>query len=778
MAISTVSTAIGTPKDGFYYADLTFDSSVVVPSPAVYVASLAVGSSLGMKSMVMAKSSSTLSNPDLLLMSYANPMDSSKTLNTVWTVDTTVTTSTSTGITYKYSSGDATYTGSITLVKNADSNGLIGLYVPIDANLNGTIALTMDATTLVNSASSAVGSAKSGYFYSDFITVDATTLTQETALLPTGSKYVANLAVSDTLGVSSMVLAKSASSTKPDTLLVSYAGTSASQTLNSVWTINANKTQALSSTQPNALVFTQSSGDSTYTGDITVLANADSNGQPIGVYVPIKQDLSIALTPQSTNSGNSGASGASAPADLSVSSGWNASNLTTVKLSDNSLSVSFDASVRTVNEDANNVGSRFFFIGASSHNVVNPQTGANQIDVVSTNANFNGGVLSVQITTPQVVDNPSVGVLRISGRQTVFSWNTGTGSLKYAVDATFSGSNVPVTSTSGSTAGAASTPSGLNLFEKADPISTVPSSQLSYVEIGTVVASPDGTQLRITFSDKATSDIVEMLLAHIGFSVINKASGTQTQDWSGFPATLDVKFSLSQAASGPAVEFTKTIAPQSVDESSAPTVDIQRFLNILDEINNPSGIKFAANTGPEINVYNPISFGGDRTTVADKEGDLAGGSMEVSFVQGANSFMRLGISTSTGVFKVDSTTREVSYSSDAKYYGQNATVNGTQVYALNNQTPGTQWQVIGTIDSTHKGKNGDSLLVNFNSNATVAIVQELASTVYVAVQDPTSYTNTTNWASAGGNKLIKVQITEAQGNVGFDTLPVIVVSHP
>ena len=681
---SIASTAVGTPKDGFYYADLTFDSSVVLPTPAVYVASLAVGSNLGVKSMVMAKSSSTASNADLLLMSYANPMDSSKTLNTVWAVDTTVTTSTSTGITYKYSSGDATYTGSITLVKNADAGDLIGLYVPIDANLNGSIALTMDATTLVNTASSAVGSAKSGYFYSDFITVDATTLTQETALLPTGSKYVANLAVSNTLGVTAMVLAKSASSTKPDTLLVSYAGTSASQTLNSVWAFNATKTQALASTQPNALVFTQSSGDSTYTGDITVLANMDSNGQPIGVYVPIKQNLSIALTPQSSNSGNSGASGSSgssgssganAPADLSVSSGWNASNLTTVKLSDNSLSVSFDATVKTVNEDANNSGARFFSISAATHNVVNPQIGTNQIDVVSTNANFNGGVLSVQITTPQVANNPSVAVVKITGRSTVFAWNTAAGTLSYSVDATYTGSNVAsssgtsatssagttatgstgtsagtaTTAVTGTTTGTSSTSSsGLNLFEKNDPINSVPSSKLTYVQIGTVTASQDGTQLSVTFNDKATSDIVEMLISNIGFSVVNKTTGSPTQDWSGFPATLDVKFSLSQAANGQAVEFTKTIAPQSVDESSAPTVDIQRTLNVLDELLNPNGTRFAGNTGAEINVYNPAKWGGDRMIVADKEGDLAGGSMEVSFVQGANSAMRLGISTSTG----------------------------------------------------------------------------------------------------------------------------------
>jgi len=618
MAINTASVTVGPAKDGFYYADLTFDNTVQVPTGAVYVASLAVGASLGVKSMVMAKSSSAATVADTLYISYANPLDSTKTLQSVWTLDLTPTTTTSPGLTYKYSSGDPTYKGNITLVKNLDSTAadtLIGLYVPIDTSANGKIALTMDTSTLANTSSSA------------------------------------------------------------------------------------------------------------------------------------------AVTTSS-----------SVPADLSVANGWNASNLTKVKLSDNSLSVSYYAAVKTVNEDANNQGARFFSIGAASRNVVNPQIGTNQIDVVSTNANFNGGVLTVQITTPQVTNNPSVAVVKIGGRTTVFSWNTTTGSLSYSADATYSGSDV------------ASTVTGFYLFEKNDPINTVPSSSLSYVQIGTVTTSQDGTQLSVTFNDKATSDIVEMLLSSLNFSVINKATGSPTQDWSGFPATMDVKFTLSQAANGSAVEFTKSIAPQSVDESSAPTVDINRNLNVLDELANPSGLTFGVNTGAEINVFNPRAWGGNKTTVADKEGDLAGGSMEVSFLQGASNYMRLGITNYSGVFKVEGTV--VSYASDAQYYGQNATVNGTSVASFSNKTPGTQWQIIGTLDNTHQGKNGDSLVIKFNGNATVAIVQELAASIYVAVQDPSSYANTTNWAASAGNKLIKVQVTDAKGNVGFDTLPVIVVSHP
>ncbi len=614
MAINTASVTIGPAKDGFYYADLTFDNTVQVPTGAVYVASLAVGTSLGVKSMVMAKSSATASVADTLYISYANPLDSTKTLQSVWTLDLTLTTTTSPGLTYKYSSGDATYKGNITLVKNLDSaavDTLIGLYIPIDTSANGKIALTMD-------------------------------------------------------------------------------------------------TNAVSST---------------------------------------------AVT-----------TGSGVPAELSVANGWNASNLTKVKLSDNSLSVAYDATVKTVNEDANNQGARFFSISAASRNVVNPQIGTNQIDVVSTNANFNGGVLTVQITTPQVANNPSVAMVKISGRSTVFQWNTANGMLTYAADATYTGSNV------------ASTASGFSLFEKNDPIDVGQNSSkyYSYFQIGTVTTSQDGTQLSVTFNDKATSDIVEMLLSHIAFSIVNKSTGSPTQDWSGFPATMDVKFSLSQAANGQTVEFTKSIAPQSVDESSAPTVDIQRTLRVLDELGNSSGMVFGVNTGAEINVFNPRTWGGNQTTIADKEGDLAGGSMEVSFLQGASNYMRLGITNYSGVFKVEGSV--VSYASDAQYYGQN--VPATSVASFSNKTPGTQWQVIGTLDNTHQGKNGDSLVIKFNANATVAIVQELAASIYVAVQDPSSYANTTNWAAAAGNKLIKVQVTDAKGNVGFDTLPIIVVSHP
>ena len=67
---------------------------------------------------------------DTLYISYANPLDSTKTLQSVWTLDLTLTTTTSPGLTYKYSSGDPTYKGDITLVKNLDSaavDTLIGL---------------------------------------------------------------------------------------------------------------------------------------------------------------------------------------------------------------------------------------------------------------------------------------------------------------------------------------------------------------------------------------------------------------------------------------------------------------------------------------------------------------------------------------------------------------------------------------------------------------------------------------------------------------------------
>ena len=808
MAINTASTAIGPVKDGFYYADLTFDSSVQVPSPAVYVASLAVGTHLGLKSMVMAKSTSSALNADTMYLSYANPMDSSQTLQSVWTVDTALTTPTSPGITFKYSSGDVTFTGSITLLKNIDSTAtntpVIGLYIPIDPNANGAIALTPQSSTtptgtqggssLIDTSSTLVPVAKAGFYYADLIA-------DPQAVVPASSTYVASLAVSSTLGVSSVVLAQTAQASKPDILQVTTPASTGGASVSSTWTYNKTLSDALPNNTVNALVFTHQGATSAE--QITVIPNFDSNQKVVGIYLPINTTtnaLSVVSSSPSSGGSTNPSGGGSAPIDYSVPNGWNAPNLTKVSLGDNSLSVAFDSTVKTVNEDANNSGARFFSISAATHNVVNQQIGNNQVDVVSSNANFNGGVLSVQITTTQSANNSSVAMVKIAGRSTVFAWNTSTGILAYCVDANYSGSNVPagvgsssatVTTSTGTSAssvaatvtGAASgtvssSSSGLNLFEKSDPINTVPNSKLSYIQIGTVTASQDATQLSVTFNDKATSDIVEMLLSNIAFSVVNKTTGTPTQDWSGLPASLEVKFSLSQVANGPSVEFTKTITPQSVDEASAPTVDIQRTLNVLDELVNPSGITFGVNTGAEINVFNPRTWGGDKTIVADKEGDLAGGSMEVSFLQGGSSFMRLGITNYSGVFKVESGV--VSYSSDAKYYGQNeySSTGSLTHAAFSNQTLGTQWQAIGNIDGTHQGKNGDSLVIKFNNNATVAIVQELAASVYVAVQDPSTYSNTTNWAGADGNKLIKVQITDAKGNIGFDTLPVIVVSHP
>jgi hypothetical protein len=42
--------------------------------------------------------------------------------------------------------------------------------------------------------------------------------------------------------------------------------------------------------------------------------------------------------------------------------------------------VSYDASVKTVNEDTNTMGARVFFNAAANRNVVNQQVGVNQID--------------------------------------------------------------------------------------------------------------------------------------------------------------------------------------------------------------------------------------------------------------------------------------------------------------------------------------------------------------------------------------------------------------
>lgn len=475
--------------------------------------------------------------------------------------------------------------------------------------------------------------------------------------------------------------------------------------------------------------------------------------------------------------------------------------LTSVSSTDNSITVKYDATLKNIYEDSNNTGARLFGLSEATNNIANPQTGQNQIDLQTSATNFNTGSLKVQITTAQNANNPSVAVVKITGRSTVFSWNQTTGVLSYSPDAKYTATNVAldasspgttaasaatttatsstgVTAATGASAGVSSTtaPTGLSLFEKGDPV--VKAATSTYFAIGKVTTSTDGTTLTVTFNDKATSDIVKMLMSHIVVSVVDKTTGNATQDWSGFPESMDVKYSLNVSSTAAAATFTKNIALLSADETSAPTVDIARTLAVMDELLNPNGINFTSNRGNEANVANPIAWGGNRTTVFDKESDLAGGQMTVSFVQGGSSMMRLGISNFTGVFSINWQTREISYSPDAQYYGQDTVVNGVTKTALSPAKVGTQSVVVGLIDSAHQGRAGDSLVVKFNDKATVEIVQELVSTLYVSVQDPSSGSATTNWASAGGNKLIKIEIADAQGNTGFDTLPVIVVSHP
>jgi hypothetical protein len=173
MAINTQSTDVGALKDNYQYADFVVVNAdkTIVQSPGVYVASLFLGDNLGIKSAVLAKSSSTASNADRLIISYTDPTDSTKFLSSVWSAGAL--NSTTGSITFTYLSGDTKYKGDISLLANFNiAKEFIGVYLPIDQS--GAVLLTptvsnagSDQTSSpIDTIPTTLGAEKTGYVYS------------------------------------------------------------------------------------------------------------------------------------------------------------------------------------------------------------------------------------------------------------------------------------------------------------------------------------------------------------------------------------------------------------------------------------------------------------------------------------------------------------------------------------------------------------------------------------------------------------------------------------
>lgn len=407
-------------------------------------------------------------------------------------------------------------------------------------------------------------------------------------------------------------------------------------------------------------------------------------------------------------------------------------------------------SVRTIDEDLNNRGRRIALNGEAGPNVANPATAANapnQIKLVdSDSTNFAGGYLKVTVTAAAggSVSGLALGVGTLAG---VFSV-TANGEVKYSRDATYYGSDVKDAN-------------GKLLHTAGDPARIGTSGSWVVVgQIDSTLNGSNGSPLKITLNSAATPQIVELLASMIILAPLD-ASGKFTQNWDSVAGAKTVTFEVADNSAAQPVSASRPVNIVSQAETGAPYLNLLNTVNIIDEDLHNTGrlIAFNGEAGP--NVVMPSGMRTNRVTILDSDSsNFNGGSLTVSVISGNMKQLTLGISPISGVFRVNASTGEVFYVSDAQYYGTDYTPQpGTMIPAFRNAKAGTQLVLVGKLDATHQGALGDSLTIHLNERATPAIAQLLAAHIYLAVTDAEGQP-TQNWSAAAGKKLIEFKLKD------------------
>ena len=464
---------------------------------------------------------------------------------------------------------------------------------------------------------------------------------------------------------------------------------------------------------------------------VTGRVATDSAGLVTGFFVPV-------------DTGNTQPSGPSVPPVLTVSS-----------------------ATRTFDEDLNNRGRRVAFNGEAGPNVTAPAAaGTNQLKLVdSDSASFAGGYLKVSVAAASggSVSGLKLGVSNLSG---VFSISS-TGAVSYSPDATYYGSDVKDAT-------------GKLLHASGDPAK----AGTTWVQIGQVDSALNGTNgaaFKVTFNSAATSSIVETFASHVGLVPLDPTTGKYTQNWEAVQGEKTVTYEVTDGPTGTAVTASRVVTLTAQAENGVPSISLLPVIRSIDEDANNTGrlIAFNGEAGP--NVVMPSNTNSNQVVILDSDSaNFNGGSLTVSVISGNMNQLRLGISTNSGVFKVNSTTREISYVSDAQYYGTDVKDSAGNIVnkSFSNAKAGTTSVVIGTLDTTHQGKAGDYLSIQLNDKATVAITQLLAAHIYLGVTDVNGNL-TQNWSAAAGEKLIEFKIKDsAAGTTTTATRAMEIISHP
>ncbi|NBX55083.1 MAG: hypothetical protein EBT70_08480 [Betaproteobacteria bacterium] len=429
--------------------------------------------------------------------------------------------------------------------------------------------------------------------------------------------------------------------------------------------------------------------------------------------------------------------------------------------------LTLSSATRTFDEDLNNRGRRVSFNGEAGPNVTAPAAaGTNQLKLVdSDSASFAGGYLKVSVTAASggSVSGLKLGVSNLSG---VFSIST-TGAVSYSSDATYYGSDVKDAS-------------GKLMHASGDPAK----AGTNWVQIGQVDSTLNGSNgaaFKVTFNSAATSSIVETFASHVGLVPLDPTTGKYTQNWEAVAGDKTITYEVSDGPSGTPVTASRVVSLVAQAETGVPSISLLPVIRNIDEDLNNTGrlIAFNGEAGP--NVVMPSNTNSNQVVILDSNSaNFNGGNLTVSVVSGNMKQLRLGISTNSGVFKVNTTTREISYVSDAQYYGMDVRDSTGNIVnkSFSNAKAGTTSVVIGTLDATHQGKAGDYLSIQLNDKATVAITQLLAAHIYLGVTDVNGNL-TQNWSAAAGEKLIEFKIKDsAAGTTATATRAMEIISHP
>ncbi len=643
----------------------------------------------------------------------------------------------------------------------------------------------------INTSSSTSAPAKEGFVYIDLINdTDIKALSESIS----GFTYLASFASKALSFVG--VLLDSNNDGSPDYVGIrqfdparGYDGSNADTFIESVWKLKSQS--AGSANELPSMTFEFFRGSATQNKEISLYGFVESNDL-VGFYIQ----------PQSLGWD-------SVIASMSVEK-------TVVKSTDGSLTVQYASALRVFNEDANNAGGVLFFDGEATPNTVFAATpGSNQIELESTATNFAKGGILASITEFSPSAPGMVIGLTISTRNGVFSLDSATGNITYNPGAIFSGSLVgsptilsagnlttfPATAVGGAASvtagngGGVTTPAvtgvgplpGMDnaafIWERNDPVSF--DANQAGVVIGKYTYQDQAfKQLAISFNEKATSDLVEMLLANIAIMPTD-SKGNYTQAWSNATAKVEISIATDTSArTSTGLKLTKDFEFVSDNfESERPFLSISRILKVVDEVNFPSGrlVEFNGESlGGNVNVYKPSNVRTNQLTFVDNDANYDGGILRVGFAKGGGEKMRVMLSAGEGrVFNIDWGTNKIYYYSDAKYAGTSFTENGRAYKNFDIYKAGTDANkvVIGSLDAMEKGFRGSDLVIHFNENATVDIVRLAMSFIVVGVKDPLTGKDTNDWSGVDGTKLIKMSITDPTGNTAWDTRPMVFVSN-